>query len=104
MVYTGFADPDRPVLCSNLGDLGSVLSHLDGTDAEYAAARVTGQRVPRSWLESIGGQMTVLSGRLSGKVFITLAAYHPGAENTKPALREFAARTLEEFGLTGEID
>ncbi|MGE2721083.1 hypothetical protein [Mycolicibacterium celeriflavum] len=104
MVYTGFSDPDRPVLCSNLGDLGSILSRLDGTEAEYAAARVTGQHVPRQWLESIGGQMTVLSGRLSGKVFITLAAYHPGADNTKPALREFAARTLAEFGLTGEID
>ncbi|KUI06077.1 hypothetical protein [Mycobacterium sp. IS-3022] len=104
MVYTGFADPDRPVLCSNLGDLGSVLSRLDGTDAEYAAARVTGQHVPRQWLESIGGQMTVLSGRLSGKVFITLAAYDPGTDNTKPALRELAARTLAEFGLTAEID
>jgi hypothetical protein len=104
MVYTGFTDPGRPVLCSNLGDLGAVLSRLDGTDAEYAAARVTGQHVPRHWLEAIGGQMTVLSGRLSGKVFITVAAYHPGAENTKPALRELVARTLAEFDLTGEID
>ena len=104
MVYTGFADPGRPVLCSNLGDLGAILGHLDGTEAEYAAARVTGQHVPRSWLEAIGGQMTVLSGRLSGKVFITVAAYHPGADNTKPALRELAARVLAEFGLTGEID
>ncbi|MBY0291201.1 MAG: wax ester/triacylglycerol synthase family O-acyltransferase [Mycobacteriaceae bacterium] len=105
MVYTGFTDPGRPVLCSNLGDLGAILDHLDGTKAEFAAARVTGQHVPRSWLEAIGGQMTVLSGRLSsGKVFITVAAYHPGAENTKSALRELVARTLAEFDLSGEID
>ena len=29
------ADPDLPVFCSNLGDLGSVVCRLDGTDAEY---------------------------------------------------------------------
>ena len=39
-----------------------------------------------------------------GKIYITVVAYQPGAENTKPALRELAARTLDEFGLTGEID
>ncbi|ORW12160.1 hypothetical protein [Mycobacterium kyorinense] len=104
MVDAGFTDPDRPVFCSTLGDLGSVLSRLDGSNAEYAAARVTGQRITRQWLERIGGQLTVLSGRLSGKVFITVVAYQPGAENTKPALRELAAQTLAEFGLTGEID
>jgi hypothetical protein len=35
---------------------------------------------------------------------ISVGAYQPGAENTKPALRELAARTLAEFDLTGEID
>ena len=39
-----------------------------------------------------------------GKIFINVLAYQPGAENTKPALRELAARTLAEFDLTGEID
>jgi hypothetical protein len=98
------ANPDLPVFCSYLGDLDSALCRLDGTDAEYAYARGTGQRVTREWLERIGGQMTLLSGRISGKVFITVVAYQPGAENTKPALRELAARTLAEFDLTGEID
>lgn len=104
MVYAGFTDPDLPVFCSSLGELGSVLSRLDGTDAEYVAARVTGQHVTRQWLERIGGQLTVLSGRLNGKIFITVVAYQPGVQNTKPALRELAARTLAEFDLTGEID
>jgi hypothetical protein len=50
--------------------------------------------------------MNVLSLRAPsvGKIFITVLAYQPGAENTKPALRELAARTLAEFDLTGQID
>ena len=105
---------DFPVFCSNLGDLGSVVYALAGTDAEYATVsgalntlhliRVTGQHVSRQWLERAGGQMTLQSWRIGDKVGITLEAYQPGAENTKSALRELAARTLAEFGLTGEIE
>jgi len=35
---------------------------------------------------------------------ISVVAYQPGAQNSKPHLRELAARTLKEFGLTGVID
>jgi hypothetical protein len=100
------ADPDRPVVCSNLGDVGSVVGWLDGTHCEYAYARGTRQHVTRQSLERSGGQLQLLSFRtpVLGKIFIHVLAYEPGAENTKAALRELAARTLAEFGLTGEID
>jgi hypothetical protein len=101
-----FADPDRPVVCSNLGDVGSVVSLIDGTHCDYAFARGIRQRVTRQWLERTGGQLQLLSLRtpVLRKIFIHVLAYQPGAENTKPALRELAARTLDEFDLTGEID
>jgi len=38
------------------------------------------------------------------KIFISLLAYQPGAENTTAGLRALAAHTLAEFGLTGEIE
>jgi hypothetical protein len=98
------ADPDLPVTCSNLGDLGSVVCRLDGTDAEYASARVTGLRATRQRLERAGGQLTLLSWRVCGKIGITVVGYQPGGNNTKPALRELAAQTLAEFDLIGEID
>jgi hypothetical protein len=108
------ADPDRPVFCSNLRALDPMVYALAGTDAEYATVsahlyplhliRVIGQRVTRQWLERAGGQLTLQSWRIGDKVGITVEAYQPGAENTKPALRELAARTLAEFDLTGEID
>ena len=100
------ADPDRPAVCSNLGDVGSVVGWLDGTHCEYAYARGTRQRETRQSLDRTGGQLQLLSFRtpVLRKVFIHVVAYEPGAENTKPALRELAARTLAEFGLTGQVD
>ncbi|MGO9351573.1 MAG: hypothetical protein ACLP3C_12380 [Mycobacterium sp.] len=99
------ADPDRPVVCSNLGDVGSVVCCLDGTHAEYGYARGTRQHATRQSLERAGGQLQLLSFRAPaiGKIFIHVLAYQPGAENTRPALRELAARMLAEFGLTGDF-
>lgn len=98
------ADPDLPVFCSNLGEFPSLVCRLDGTDSELVMTRVTAQHERREWLERTGGQMTLQSWRIRDKVRISVGVYQPGAENTKPALRELAARTLAEFGLTGEID
>ena len=105
-VDAALADPDRPVVCSNLGDVGSVVGWLDGTHCDYAYARGMRQHVTRQSLERAGGQLQLLSFRtpVLRKIFIHVLAYQPGAENTKPALRELAAHTLAEFDLTGEID
>jgi hypothetical protein len=108
------ADPDHPVFCSNLGDLGFLVYALARTEAEYAAIdaalnrlhliRVSGQHLTRQLLERTGGQMMLQSWRIGDKIAITVEAYQPGAKNTKPALRELAERTLADFDLTGEVD
>jgi hypothetical protein len=98
------ADPDSPVFYSNLGDVGSIVNRTDGTAAEYTTARVTAQNETRQRLERMGGQMTLQSLRLPSSFVISVNAYQPGAENTKPALRALAAHTLAEFDLTGMID
>ena len=105
-VDAALTDPARPVIYSNLGDVGWDVSRLDGTHCDYAFARGTRQNVTRQSLERTGGHMQLLSFRLPplSKIFIHLIAYQPGAENTKAALRELAARTLAEFDLTGQID
>jgi hypothetical protein len=103
-VDRSFADPDRPVVCSNLGDVGAVVNRLDGTNAEFAYARGVRQHVTRGWLERIGGQLQLLCFRIPGRTVIHVLAYQPGAENTKPALRELTARVLAEFDLAGQID
>ncbi len=103
LVDGALADPDRPVLCSHLGDPPPGARGVDGTDAEYVTARGIGQHLTRQWLERTGGQLILHSARFPDRIALTVVAYQPGAENTKRALRELAARALTEFGLTGEI-
>lgn len=98
------ADPDYPVFCSNLGDVGSVVNRLDGTDADYASARVIAQRETRQRLDRTGGQLILQSLRIPGSFIISVDAYQPGAKNTKFALRNLVLRTLAEFGLNGRIE
>jgi hypothetical protein len=105
LVDLASADPDHPVVCSNFGDV-PLITRLDGTECEYMFARAINQHATRQWLERMGGQLQLLSFRSPAlaKFTIHVLAYQPGAENTKPALRELAAHTLAEFGLTGKID
>jgi hypothetical protein len=99
------ADPEQSVFCSYLGDLHSIIGCPAGdTPAEFENARGTGQRESRQLLDRLGGRMLILSGRINGRIFISIGAYQPGAENTKDALREMAAKTLADFDLTGIID
>jgi hypothetical protein len=105
-VHASLGDPDRPVVCSNLGDIGAVVSLVDGTHCDYAFARGIEQHVTRHWLERMDGEMRLLALRtpVLRKVFIHVLAYQPGFENTKHALRQLAADALADFDLTGEID
>ncbi|UQX13120.1 wax ester/triacylglycerol synthase family O-acyltransferase [Candidatus Mycobacterium methanotrophicum] len=100
---TAFDYANLPVGCSNLGDVNSLVCCLDGTEAEYLTARGIEQNVTRQRLEQTGGHMTLVSGRIGGKIGITVVAYQPGGTNSKPHLRELAASTLAEFDLTGVI-
>jgi hypothetical protein len=99
-------DPDHPAILSNFGDVGSAVTAPDGTQAQAAWARGTNQHITARWLEQSGGQLQLLIGRLPtvSKISISIQAYQPNGVTTKPALREVVERTLDEFGLTGEID
>ncbi len=102
-VMFGFA-ADLPVSCSNLGDLDPTIGRPDGTDAEYVMLRGVDRHVTRQALEQRRGLLTVVAGRIVGKMSINIVAYQPGGNNSKPHLRELAAHTLAEFDLTGVID
>jgi len=105
MVDAGLADPDAPVLCSNLDEFDPIVYRPDGTGGEIVQIRVTPQGGTREWLELTGGQMTMQSWRVAGgsKICFTVSAYQPGVVDTKPALHELIAKTLAEFELTGDF-
>jgi hypothetical protein len=98
----GFA-ADLPVQCSNFGDLPLEIGRPDGTDAEYVLLRGLDRQVTQQVLEERLGLLNVVSGRLGGRIIITVGGYQPGGDNSKSRWRELAAKTLAEFGLTGEI-
>ncbi|BBY59791.1 condensation domain-containing protein [Mycolicibacterium sarraceniae] len=106
MIDWAIDDPDRPVACSILGDVGDVVTRIDGTLCEYAYCRGTSQHLTRRWLERMGGQLQVLaaSSAAVGKIQISIQAYQPGTVTTKRDLLELAERTLSEFALTGEFE
>lgn len=99
-----FSDANLPVGCSNLGDLDPAVGCPDGTGADYFSARVANQHTTRRTLERRASQLSLLSGRIGGRIFITISAYPVSGENSRSVVRESAISTLAEFGLTGQID
>ena len=95
---------DLPVSCSNLGDLPPEVARIDGTDAEYVFIRAVDTDVTVREMQRSQGQLVVVSGRINGKVSISVEAYQLGGENTKGYLATVAKQVLEEFGLSGVVD
>jgi len=95
---------DPPCTCSNLGDLPPDLARVDGTPAERVFIRALDTSVTLGDLERSRGQLVVVSGRINGKVSISVEAYELGAANTKERVRAVVAETLSEFGLHATID
>lgn len=94
---------DLPVSCSNLGEWPAELLRLDGTPAKYLCFRGVDRGAERGTLDRRGGALTVASGRVENSVLMTIISYQPGQENTRTALREVVAKTLDDFGLAGLV-
>ncbi|MGI9136163.1 MAG: hypothetical protein ACR2JS_03765 [Candidatus Nanopelagicales bacterium] len=95
---------DLPVSCSNLGDLPPEIAQADGTPAEYMFIRGLDTNVTEAELQRSHGQLVLVSGRIGGKISISIEGYQLGVENSKERLRSLVAETLSEFGLTGVIE
>ncbi|OBJ05326.1 hypothetical protein A5660_16635 [Mycobacterium alsense] len=99
-----FAYDDLPVANSSMGDIAPIAARPDGTEAECVFGRGGIQGVKRHDLERAGGELALWCLRIGGKMCITVAAYRPGKNNSKPELRDLAAHTLAEFDLSGVIE
>src|SRR4051794_4443631 len=88
-----FSFDDLPVSCSNLGEVDPVMARADGSDAEYVMLRGVDRHVTRQFLERRAGLLTVLAGRIGGKISITVVGYQPGSENSKHNLRRLVTST-----------
>lgn len=98
----GLANSEGPVVgCTNLGDVPTVLTQLDGTDAEYVIARGVEWKVTPSELDQIGNWLLVGSGRVGGKVLLFVTSWQVGAANSKEDLARVVEQALADFELSG---
>jgi hypothetical protein len=95
---------ELPIGCSNIGAVDPSVNCPDGTDADYFAMRLIDPAITKSRLDHVAGQLFLVSGRVHGKVFITVFAYRVGGENSKNELHEVVSRTLADFTLSAVID
>ena len=96
-----FGFGEQPVSCSNVGDLPLEIACPDGTPAEHTVLRGIDQHITRGVLEQRHGLLTVVCGRLNGKVALTVVGYQPGSINTKEHLRRRVSAALNDVGLDG---
>ncbi|CAM4074080.1 hypothetical protein MB901379_02190 [Mycobacterium basiliense] len=94
---------DLPVGCSNLRDLSQGLTRVDGTEADWSSARLFTRGATKGRYERDSGELFLGSGRLHGKIFISICGYQPGAENSNQYLRALAEQALADYSLTAEI-
>jgi hypothetical protein len=102
-VGMGLGAAGLPIGCSDLGDLDPQANRADGADADDMYGRLIEPGISKATLDRIGGQLFVASGRVHGKVWITVNAHLNGRTNSQDALREDLSRTFAEFNLTAEI-
>lgn len=88
--------------CSYLGDIDPMIGRPDGSDADSLFVRGVTQHVTRQIVEQVRGMTAVSGGRIGDKVSIAVLVYELDL-NAKSDLRELAAETLTEFGLSVAI-
>ena len=98
------ADLSDDVGCSNLGDCDPLINRPDGTGADWMAARSLEVPVTAAALDRMRGYLFVGSGRVHGRVFITVGAWVAGGSNTKQHLRESLCGALSDMGVTGTLE
>lgn len=96
-VVTGGA---TTVVSSNLGELDPAANRPDGTDADHFAMRSVYPGVTAATMWRTNGALALLSGRVHGRVFVSILAYELGRPNSNEQLRLAISGALSDFSLT----
>ncbi|BBX00269.1 hypothetical protein MMOR_12050 [Mycolicibacterium moriokaense] len=93
----------KAVCSSNLGDVPAAANRPDGTEADSFSMRSLYPRVTQGMMHRAGGLMGMLSGRVNGRVFVSVLRYDPAHPCTNEELHDAILRTLAEFSLTATM-
>jgi hypothetical protein len=88
------------VVSSNLGDIDPAVNRPDGTDADYFAMKTMGPGLTKATVHRVGGMLVVLSGRMNGRIFISVLSYQLNQPNSDELLQRALADTLADYSLT----
>lgn len=88
------------VVASNLGVVSPAVYRPDGTEAASFSVKSSCTGITKTLMYRTGGMMATLAGRVGGDIFVSVAAYQPGASNSAAQLRDDLTDTLGEFSLT----
>lgn len=94
------------ITCSHFGDLDPAVNRPDGTDAEvfYVRHARTPEMAEPEMLRRAGGLFfPVASGRLGGRIHISICHSDAEGSTTVGELTAVAQRALDDFGLTASI-
>jgi hypothetical protein len=88
---------------SNLGELDAAANRPDGTDADSFTMRTLYPGVTSATMHHTGGMLGLLSGRVRGRVFVSVYAFQPGRSNSSDEMRQDISGVLREFSLAATV-
>lgn len=98
-----YAD-ERPVSCSNLGELPDKLGYIDGAPCSQIISRAVDVNVSRADLERSHGHLVVVSSRYKDTISLSVEACQmkPSLTTTNE-LRLVIEKTLTQLGMSGKL-
>lgn len=97
----------RTVNCSNSGEIDPAVNRPDGTDADRFTSREVrwAGQLTHGFLRRIDGLLlSVVSGRVGGRLYITIFYVDAEGSTTSNQLNETVNGVLDDFGLTGTVE
>ncbi|MGV0039721.1 hypothetical protein [Mycobacterium colombiense] len=88
---------------SNIGAVDPATNRPDGSDADHFAIRSLSARMTTGVMHQLGGLLSLLSGRVNGRVFVSVVCYNPAGVNSDHALRQCISSVLDEFSLASAL-
>jgi hypothetical protein len=88
---------------SNIGAVNPAVNRPDGTHADRFAMRSLSAGMTMATMHQLGGLLSLLSGRVHGRVFVSVVAYQLDRPNSNGELQQHISSVTSEFSLTTTI-
>jgi hypothetical protein len=85
---------------SNVGVVNPAVNRPDGTDADHFVMKSLSSGMTEAMMHQLGGLLSLLSGRVHGRVFVSVVAFQPGRLNSNDGLQQDISSVLSDFSLT----